>query len=207
MENITEGNLEILVIHKKDLIEVIKVHKASFKGFFLTELGDHFLRVYYNCVRKDNRGILLGLYKNEELIGFCAATVLSKGFNKHLVKNNFLQFSLIGLWLLFTRTSSLIRLLRNFNKSNSVYADDGIYAELLSIGVSAKQQGQGVGKKLLLKLENEMNQKGCRYLSLTTDFYDNESTLNFYNALGYKIMYDFIAYPNRRMYRMKKKLD
>src|SRR5665213_1658197 len=199
--------MEIKLVAKKDLPEVVAVHKNSFKGFFLTELGDHFLKVYYDCVRKDAKGILTGFYEDGQLYGFCAATTLSKNFNKHLVKKNILRFSLIGIRLLLSRIPSLIRLFKNFSKTTSSVKDEGQYAELLSIGVSDKKQGQGIGKKLLLELENEMRLKGCSDLSLTTDYDNNEKVVQFYKGLGYNIYYDFIAYPNRKMYRMIKKLD
>jgi len=31
--------------------------------------------------------------------------------------------------------------------------------------------------------------------------------LNFYKGMGYEIMYDFVAYPDRRMYRLIKKYN
>jgi ribosomal protein S18 acetylase RimI-like enzyme len=199
--------MEIRKISKEDLHQVVEVHKGSFKGFFLTELGDHFLSVYYDCVRKDDRGSLIGFYDEGQLYGFCAATTLSRGFNTHLVKKNIFRFSLIGIRLLLTRIPSLVRLLKNFSKTDSAIQDEGDYAELLSIGVSDKKQGQGIGKKLLIQLENEMRFRGCADLSLTTDYVDNEKTIQFYKGLGYNIFYDFIAYPNRKMYRMIKKLN
>jgi ribosomal protein S18 acetylase RimI-like enzyme len=197
--------MEVKKIPKEDIYKVVKVHKTSFKGFFLTDLGNHFLKVYYDCVRKDPRGVLLGFYENQELCGFAAATLMSKGFNKHLVGANLFQFSIISIRLLFTRIPALIRLYNNFTKTNSTVDDTGEYAELLSIGVSEKKQGQGIGKKLLTALENEIIGKVSR-LSLTTDYYHNEKTINFYNGLGYTIYYDFVAYPNRKMYRMIKNL-
>lgn len=199
--------MEVRKIPKEDLHEVVEVHKNSFEGFFLTELGDHFLEVYYDCVRKDKRGLLIGFYAEGALFGFCAATTLSKSFNTHLVKKNVLRFSLIGIRLLLTRVPSLVRLFRNLSKTNSTVKDEGNYAELLSIGVSDKKQGQGIGKKLLIQLENEMKLKGCSDLSLTTDCHNNEKAIQFYKGLGYDIYYDFIAYPNRKMYRMIKKLN
>ena len=199
--------MEIKEILKEDLSKVVMVHKDSFKGFFLTELGDRFLKVYYDCVRKDARGVLLGFYNEGQLFGFCAATTVSKGFNSHLVKKDLFRFSLIGLGLVITRIRALVRLLKNFSKTDSSTQDDGEYAELLSIGVSDKKQRQGIGKKLLLQLEKELRLKGCSDLSLTTDFNNNEKTIQFYKGLGYEIYYDFIAYPNRKMYRMIKKLN
>ncbi|WP_202552080.1 GNAT family N-acetyltransferase [Ginsengibacter hankyongi] len=198
--------MEIKRIEREDVPQVVEVHKDSFKGFFLTELGDHFLTVYYDSVRKDKKAILVGLYNEKELCGFFAATSLSKGFNKQLIINNFLQFSFIGFRLLFTQISSLSRLFKNFTKTHKDFQDDGDYAELLSIGVSVNKQGQGIGKNLLIEFERQMLLRGCSSLSLTTDFNNNEKAIQFYKGLGYEVYYDFIAYPNRRMYRMIKKI-
>jgi ribosomal protein S18 acetylase RimI-like enzyme len=198
--------MQIKEVLKRDISKVVEVHKDSFQGFFLTELGDSFLSLYYESVRKDKMGILLGFYNEDELLGFAAATTVSKGFNMQMVKRNVFPFSLMGIRLLFTRIPALIRLFKNFSKTNSTAKDTGEYAELLSIGISDKKQGQGIGKKLLLQLEDEMKLKGCSQLSLTTDYYDNEKTVGFYKSLGYEIYYDFIAYPNRKMYRMIKKI-
>jgi len=199
--------MEIKTVLKEDINQVVKVHKASFQGFFLTELGDHFLKVYYDCVRKDSRGVLLGFYDGGQLFGFAAATTKSNGFNKHLIKRNLEKFSFIGIMLLFTKISALIRLFKNFSKTNSDINDSGAYAELLSIGVSDQKQGQGIGKKLLIELERVMKLKGCSELSLTTDYNNNEKAIGFYNSLGYIIYYEFIAYPERKMYRMIKKIN
>jgi ribosomal protein S18 acetylase RimI-like enzyme len=198
--------MQIKKVLKEDIPLIVEVHKNSFKGFFLTELGDHFLALYYDSIRENKKGILLGYYDEGELFGFCAATTFSKGFNAQLVKKNLLRFLLIGMRLLLTRIPSLIRLFKNFSKKSSSINDTGEYAELLSIGVSDKKQGLGIGKKLLIELEKEMQLKNCSRLSLTTDYYNNDKAIRFYKGLGYEIYYDFIAYPNRKMYRMIKKL-
>ena len=199
--------MEIKKVLKEEISQIVEVHKNSFKGFFLTELGDRFLSIYYDSVRRDEKGVLLGFYDEGQLYGFCAATTFSKGFNTHLIKGNLFQFALVGIRLLFTRVPSLIRLFKNFSKTSSASNDTGEYAEILSIGVSNKKQGQGIGKKLLIQLENEMKLKGCLKLSLTTDYNDNVKAIQFYKRLGYDIYYDFIAYPNRKMYRMIKEIN
>jgi ribosomal protein S18 acetylase RimI-like enzyme len=199
--------MEIRQPEKEEVHAISEIHLKAFEDFFLSELGKDFLFTYYDALRNNNRGILLGFYENENLLGFCAATTLSEGFNKYLVKSNFFSFSKIGLFLLFTRPKALLRLLKNFTKSDPSVSDDGRYAELLSIGVSPAAQGKGVGKKLLMALEEYLNDKNVSQLSLTTDYYDNEKTLNFYKGMGYDIMYDFVAYPDRRMYRLIKKIQ
>ena len=43
-------------------------------------------------------------------------------------------------------------------------------------------------------------------ISLTTDYYNNEKTIAFYKKMGYAVLYEFVTYPNRKMYRMIKNL-
>ena len=137
--------MEIRKPEKKEVYAISDIHLKAFEGFFLSELGREFLSTYYNTVRENDRGVLLGCFEDKKLLGFCAATTLSEGFNKHLVKSNFFSFAKIGFFLLFTRPKALLRLLKNFTKSDPSVSDDGHYAELLSIGVSPTAQGKGVG--------------------------------------------------------------
>lgn len=51
-----------------------------------------------------------------------------------------------------------------------------------------------------------MKALGVRRISLTTDYFDNNSAISFYRSMGYEVMYEFITYPDRRMYRMIKTL-
>ena len=48
--------------------------------------------------------------------------------------------------------------------------------------------------------------KKCSKQSITTDSYNNIKVIEFYIGLGYNIYYDFVAYRNRKMYRMIKDL-
>lgn len=198
--------MEIRKVTKHEINQVVTIHKKAFNDFFLTQLGDKFLWVYYYSVSKNKNSILIGYYDDEKLLGFSCATFLSRGFHKNLVKENLLRFGIIGIKLIFTKPGSLIRILKNFSKSNKSIKDDGNYAELLSIGVYPGIQGSGIGKQLLTKLERQLSFNGIKLLSLTTDFYKNDKTIGFYKSLGYEIMYEFIAYPNRKMYRLIKNL-
>ena len=68
------------------------------------------------------------------------------------------------------------------------------------------QQGKGVGKKLLAKTEDVLKEEGVARVSLTTDYNNNESAVGFYHSMGYETLYNFVTYPNRKMYRFIKTL-
>ena len=58
-------------------------------------------------------------------------------------------------------------------------------------------RSKGIGKQLLnfvLNGEESINEQ-------------NPRAVGFYESMGYTILYDFIAYPNRKMYRLIKTLN
>ena len=191
-----------------DVDEIVKIHIDAFKGFFLTSLGESFLKFYYNCfIKSHDTIILVAISDNKDLLGFSAATKFCKGFNSRLIKSNLFAFSILSLKMLFTDPKSLFRLVKNLTKKGNSIEDDEDYAELYSIGVNKIAQGLGIGKKLMGEMEKEMAREGVERISLTTDFYNNEQAVGFYHAMGYETLYEFVAYPNRKMYRLIKNIN
>ena len=197
--------IAVRTISFKDLDALVLVHISAFQGFFLTKLGVSFLKYYYRSVLKSKQGILLGAFIDEILIGFCAACRRSAGFNASLIRDNLLGFILIGFKLIFTRPLAMLRLIKNLSKTGE-HDDNGEYAELMSIGVYKTVQNSGAGKLLLTSLESLLKKDGIRRLSLTTDVENNENTLAFYSKAGFKEMYMFVTYPQRKMHRLIKDL-
>jgi len=199
--------VKVRVISDKLPIEFVKIHKAAFKDFFLTSLGDRFLSLYYKSVLKSSRSIVLSLEDDENsVIGFAVGTLVSMGFHKNIIIRNFFRFSLVFILILFTKPKSIIRLFKNINKRSDKVSDEGLYAELLSIAVLPEYNGIGYGKLLLTAFEEEVKKNNTDLIALTTDFYSNEEVVCFYKNKGYEIFYDFTTYPNRRMYKLIKKL-
>lgn len=183
------------------------IHIESFKDFFLTSLGAHFLATYYKSCIKSNESITVcAIDENENIIGFSVGCLHSKGFHKRLIIQNFGAFMFQGLLILFSKPKAIIRLVNNLGKNTEIN-DLGNYAELLSIGVLPSYNGQGIGKELLKRFEEEALNKGCLEMALTTDVDKNSNVLEFYKRAGYEIYYEFITYPERRMYKLKKKLN
>lgn len=189
-----------------DVNTIVKIHLDAFKGFFLTSLGSQFLKFYYSCFIKSDETVTMVAEEDGVIYGFSASTKVCKGFNSRLIKSNFLAFVMLSLKMLFTTPKSLLRLVKNLTKKGDSVEDDEDYAELYSIGVSKAAQGKGIGKLLLAESERVMKTEGVQKVSLTTDFYDNEQAVGFYHSMGYETLYEFVTYPNRKMYRLIKTL-
>jgi ribosomal protein S18 acetylase RimI-like enzyme len=192
----------------KDIPAVTEIHLKAFNDFFLSQLGEKFLTIYYKCFLDCPTGFGVGIFSDDNiLLGFSVVTTQAKGFNKRLFVSNFYPFFKIGTKLAFTKPGALIRLMKNMTKRANVNFDDGEYAELFSIGVDPGKQGLGIGKMLLEDTEALAVEEGCTRITLTTDYCNNENVINFYTNMGYSVFYDFVAYPNRKMYKMIKKLN
>lgn len=189
-----------------DVENIVRVHLDAFDGFFLTTLGSDFLRFYYTCFLKSQETVTMISEEEGKVYGFAASTMHSKGFNSRLIRSHLIEFTILSLKMLFTTPSSLLRLIKNLTKKAKTIEDNDEYAELYSIGVGKDAQGKGVGKLLLSASEMEMKSQGVKRLSLTTDYGNNEQAIGFYHAMGYRTMYVFTAYPNRKMYRLIKEL-
>lgn len=189
-----------------DVDTIVEIHLDAFKGFFLTSLGSAFLKFYYTCFVKSSETVTMVAEEEGIVYGFSASTKVCKGFNSRLIKSNLFAFGMLSLKMLFSSPKSLIRLAKNLTKKGEGVEDNEDYAELYSIGVSKSAQGKGVGKKLLAASEEILKKEGVDRVSLTTDYYNNESAVGFYHSMGYETLYEFVTYPNRKMYRLIKTL-
>ncbi len=193
-------------IHKNEYKELSYIHLESFKDFFLSNLGKSFLYAYYRaCLNSQETIAFCSINSQNELQGFCVGCTESKGFHKRLLIKNIFVFLFQGIIILFTKPKAILRLAKNLDKKTDK-KDNGLYAELLSIGVSSSIKGTGVGKELIKRFEEEAKERLCKKIALTTDYYSNENVISFYEKMGYKVFYEFTTYPNRRMYKLIKEL-
>lgn len=194
--------------NKNDVKVIVSIHQQAFPDFFLTTLGSRFLQLYYKCMCKCEDAVTLCAEEDGVVKGFATSSYYSHGFNTALIKKNLFKFGLMGVELLFTKPKAILRLVKNLDKKaeGNAMEDNGEYAELYSIAVKPGNQGSGIGKKLLITTEEDVA-KHNRKISLTTDYYNNEKTIGFYHSLGYQDYYEFVTYPERRMWRMIKDLQ
>lgn len=154
------GMISIKKAETGDVNRIVTIHKQAFPDFFLTTLGDSFLRLYYSCMCRCDEAVTLCAVEEGKFVGFASSALKSAGFNTRLIKSNMIPFMGESIKLLFTRPMSLVRLVKNFTKKSSSIEDDGNYAELFSFGVSPSCQGKGVGSLLLVENERVITKWG-----------------------------------------------
>lgn len=195
---------------KNDVEALAYQHEKIFNDFFMASLGTSFLKAYYRTAVDFNETIcFIAEDDGDKCVGYVFGRIKARGYLKRLLKNGFFRFALCGVKLLFTRPKALIRLANNLDKKDKKKGieDSQDYAEIGLIGVVPEQNGRGIGHQLLYAFEEEMKRMGANRLSLTTDYYDNENTLTAYKSWGFSVLYEFTAYPDRRMYRLIKEVQ
>lgn len=178
---------------------VTQVHIASFPGFFLTFLGERFLRIYYEAICASSEGIaFVFLNKAGRPAGFVAGTANPRGFYRKLLKSRWLSFGLAALPALAQKPAVAGRLLRAFSHPGANPAGDDI-AGLYSIGVLPELQGTGAGKLLVQSFLEEAQKRGCLTVFLTTDRDENDAVNAFYSRLGFTVFREYATPENRHM--------
>ena len=191
-------NLEVSHLKKIALL-----HYDSFPEFFLTTLGKPFLEVFYKSILLHSDGIAIGIFENEKLVAFAVGSSKKDGFYSAIFKNNFFELGFYCLPSLIRKPQIGKRIYKSFfTKSTS---EDFILesATLLSICVDPKQSKRGLGAIVLKDFEKEAFQRS-NGISLTTDYYNNDSVNSFYLKNNYKLISDFNQ-GDRRMNLYYKK--
>ena len=61
--------VQVRLLKQGDLSDIVSIHMHAFEGFFLTTLGNSFLKTYYKSVLKTKDSILAGAYIDQKLVG------------------------------------------------------------------------------------------------------------------------------------------
>jgi ribosomal protein S18 acetylase RimI-like enzyme len=178
---------------------VVRVHMASFPGFFLSFLGPRFLSLYYAgiCALPEGIGIV---YLNASGVpaGFVAGSTNPRGFYSRLLKRDWFKFALASVSAIVRKPSAISRIARGLThpSGNPVGAD---VVGLFSIGVLPELQGTGAGKRLVQAFLHEAGNRGCKRVFLTTDRDENDAVNTFYQKLGFSIERQYETPEGRRM--------
>lgn len=190
--------LLLRAITHNDILTVVKVHKQSFEGFFLTFLGSAFLSELYRAILIDPSSICFLIEYQDTVVGFVVGTENQAGFYRRLLRNRWWCFAATSVFPLLSRPSIFPRLLRAFSASAAATKVDKC-GTLMSIAVLPDTQGSGIGKRLVQAFLQEAANRGLNQVDLTTDRENNEATNNFYKNLGFTCTRSFVTPEGRAM--------
>jgi GNAT superfamily N-acetyltransferase len=174
----------IIPMTKDHLIEVAQVHCAAFKGFFLTLMGEAFLRSYYHSVLDYRESVaLVALDKNARVIGIAVGFKDPNEFYRHFRRYRVRMLPAIMMGLL-RRPWLLLMILRNITRLSRISRNQTRdLVELASIGALVVKQN--VGSTLLKSFILKAQEFGASEISLTTDELNNSDVRLFYQRHGF----------------------
>jgi ribosomal protein S18 acetylase RimI-like enzyme len=190
--------MHLVKLKKEDSLEIAALHRAAFKGFFLTDLGINVLRVFYSSLIQDKATIIWGVKSDDVLVGFFLVSKTPKNLYTRIFKINFFNFFIPLSISLIKNLSLLRRLIVSMVSSKSVEVPSTYAASLLSICVEPSFSGKGIGKMLLSKLESELFINNLSGYYLTTDTDNNDATNYFYLNNGF-FLHQIFLQGKRRM--------
>ena len=178
--------------------ELAKLHSKAFPDFFLTQLGQPFLRTLYKGYLDDPDSGIIVAEDNCDLLGFIAYSNDYSGFYKRLIKKKIVQFAWCSFLAVLRHPRFTKRILGAFKKSELVQKTEK-YVELASICVKPEMSGMGIGSALIDYLKSIVDFEQYYFISLETDADNNNVANRFYISNGFKLDMQYYTAENRRM--------
>lgn len=200
--------MRILMLAKPEYsYDLAKLHLKTFSGFFLTSLGEGFLRYLYKGFITHAQSGVIGAFDDCWLmIGFCAYSENISAFYKYLIRSNLIPFTGYSLLAFLKKPSILVRLLKALLLYKKVACPEP-FIELSSIGVLPNIGIKGVGTALIKRLIKEANQGRFKYIRLETDKLHNEKANYFYLKNGFVLDHSYVTSAGRSMNAYRYNLD
>ncbi len=183
---------------EKKINEIADLHKKAFPEFFLTKLGEPFLKTLYKGYLDDNdSGIIIAVDK-ERILGIIAYSNDYSNFYRNLIKHKIFQFGWCSFLAVLRHPAFAKRLIGAFKKGESVERTEK-YVELASICVDPKESGRGIGSELLHYLQSRVDYSTYAYINLETDAENNERANRFYINNGFTLYREYTTAEGRKM--------
>lgn len=177
---------------------IVDIHMKTFTGFFLTFLGEGFLKHLYKGFIKHNESNVIGAFDDDRLVGFLAYSEDISGFYKYLIKKRLLPFVFYSAIAFLKKPVIMLRLLRAFTYSKSSKRSEA-YVELSSIGVLPEAKNNGIGTMLINELKRNISSDKFSYIKLETDRLNNDAANAFYIKNGFVLYRSYITREGREM--------
>ena len=194
--------VEVRAMATNDLVEVASLHRLIFSDYFLTHMGQSFLKYFYReFIDQPGSYAFVAIYNNR-IIGCIAGTTNSAIHYNRFYRRNFSTLALIAAkrFLLdsYIRNNSLVRLSHIKVALHSLFsrvfgqpvistggASSNIDARLLSIGVASELRRKGVANKLVDRFCKQLLQDGIELVGLSVKS-NNDRAITFYEKTGWQ---------------------
>lgn len=195
--------VEIRLVNLGDVNDIVRFHEKQFPEYYLTQLGSSILYRYYEFFITSPKNKCFLILKKEQIAGIALFVEnfeeqISEFYSKYkiLLARSILKKLLMMNRVVWGGTFERFSVML----SNSDQQTDLPELTLLSLAISEKYRGQGLGRQLLAFAEEyyTLQEVDSYYLSVLSD---NERAIKFYEQNG------FIVYSsNERLYYMLKHL-
>ena len=193
---------EITDINKELINDVTDIHLAAFRGFFLTFMGNGFLKQMYKAYAEHDESGIYAAFEEDRVVGFLAYSENMSGLYKYMIKHKLIQLAWYSIGAFFRKPTVFMRLIRAFLKPKESERNEN-YVELASIGVRPDVKSKGIGSSLINTLKDNVDFNKYKYITLETDVVDNEAANRFYKKNGFYAVREFVTHEGRRMYEYR----
>ncbi len=183
---------------KETIAKIVKIHLATFEGFFLTFMGRGFLTQMYQAYCLHKASSLYVALQEDEPIGFFAASTDMSNLYRFMIRKKLIPFAWYSLGAFLRRPSAFFRIVRAFLKPGESKREES-YVELASIGVDPQAKKSGIGSALISQLISDTDFEKYAYISLETDAENNEGANRFYQKNGFVLVRSYETPEGRKM--------
>ena len=183
----------------EDLAGIVTIHQKAFSSFFLTRLGNEFLRRYYALVLHYRAGMVLVSERCGVLEGFVCGFVEPPEFYRLMWRNK-RTFALPALSALVRHPSLASGMLYGVQRvQTSASEGPARSCELSSIAVAPEACGNGLGRALVQAFVAWASSMDAQCVYLTTDADGNEQANAMYRQVGFQHTQRFLQRKGRWM--------
>jgi ribosomal protein S18 acetylase RimI-like enzyme len=182
----------------KHVRAVARLHAESIPYGFLSQLGPWFLQELYGSVAQEPGTIVfVATDESGRCLGFIAGTIDTRGLFQRVLVRRWLPFAVAGVASL----GSLSNLRRAFEtvlyglRGRSAQVGANVSAEVLALAVDSKSRGAGIGRALVLGLENFFREQSISTYKVVTHAADETSNA-FYRSCGFQSERSFKHHEN-----------
>lgn len=186
-------------IREEDVSQLASLHRQAFPGYFLSRLGDRFLRQFYRGFLSDPTAItFVARDSSEKILGAAVGSSDPNGFFGRLLRRRLIGFAFASLFHVLRSPAETPRLIRavTYRGDSGGDVDGGL---LSSIFVASDGQGKGTGKKILDGWLTEAKKLNVSRAFLSTDSDANDQVRQFYESNGWSIDSSYRTREGRSM--------